>query len=80
MNGGLQYSTLARLLTLNNQVHDLENQVLGVVVPYSTLGVTQFNPTEPTSLIAEIQEEIDQATRASLAMCWLGNAEDEYEL
>ena len=82
MNGGLQYSTLARLLTLNNQVHDLENQVLGGVVPYSTSDVTQFDRTEPTSLIAEIQEEIDQATRASLAMCWLGNAEDEdeYEL
>jgi|TARA_B100000315_G_scaffold62719_2_gene56907 hypothetical protein len=31
------------------------------------------------SRIAEIQEEIDRTTRASLATCWLGNSDDEDE-
>ena len=33
MNGSLQYSALTRLLTLNNQLHDLENQMLAESVP-----------------------------------------------
>ena len=82
MNGSLQYSALTRLLTLNNQVHDLENQVLAVELPTRTADAVISNQTPSGSRIAEIQEEIDQATRASLATCWLGNAGDneEYEL
>ena len=82
MNGSLQYSALPRLLTLNNQVHDLENQMLAVVLPTRTGGAVISNQTPSGSSIAEIQEEIDQTTRASLATCWLGNADDneEYEL
>ncbi len=82
MNGSLQYSALTRLLTLNNQVHDLENQMLTVPVPTRTAGVVISDQMTSGSRIAEIQEEIDQATRASLATCWLGNADDdeEYEL
>ena len=82
MNGSLQYSALPRLLTLNNQVHDLENQMLAVVLPTRTGGAVISNQMPFGSGIAEIQEEIDQATRASLATCWLGNADDneEYEL
>ena len=82
MNGSLQYSALPRLLTLNNQVHDLESQMLAVVLRTRTGGAVTSNQMPSGSSIAEIQEEIDQTTRASLATCWLGNADDneEYEL
>ena len=82
MNGSLQYSALTRLLTLNNQVHDLENQMLAVAVPAGTADGVTSHQFPSNSRIAEIQEEIDQATRASLATCWLGNADndEEYEL
>ena len=82
MNGNLQYSALTRLLTLNNQVHDLENQMLTESVPTGVIGMTISDQMVSASRIAEIQDEIDQATRASLATCWLGNLdeEEEYEL
>ena len=82
MNGSLQYSALTRLLTLNNQVHDLENRMLAVELPAGTSGDVISNQMTSGSRIAGIQEEIDQATRASLATCWLGTAGDneEYEL
>ena len=79
MNGSLQYSALARVLTLNNQIHDLENQILAVELPSCTVSVSGCHEGESNSRIAEIQEEIDQATRASLATCWLGNTDDEEE-
>ena len=83
MNGSLQYSALTRLLTLNNQVHDLENQMLTESVPIAARGTMIAAQMASGSRIAEIQEEIDKATRASLATCWLGNADtedEEYEL
>ncbi|MQG34141.1 MAG: hypothetical protein FI717_07540 [SAR202 cluster bacterium] len=83
MNGSLQYSALTRLLTLNNQVHDLENQMLAQRVPTAPAGTALADQNFSSYRIAEFQEEIDQAARASLATCWLGNfnAEDEeYEL
>jgi len=79
MNGSLQYSALTRLLTLNNQVHDLEHQVLAEIVPVSSASTLISSQMASGSRIAEIQEEIDQATRASLATCWLGNADSDYE-
>ena len=83
MNGSLQYSALTRLLTLNNQVHDLENRMLTESVPFGPRGAMIAAQMASGSRIAEIQEEIDKATRASLATCWLGNADsedEEYEL
>ena len=74
MNGSLQYSALTRLLTLNNQVHDLESRMLTESVPVSVIGLAVSG-----SRIAEIQDKIDQATRASLATCWLSNSDDEEE-
>ena len=79
MNGSLQYSALTRLLTLNNQVHDLESQMLTESVPPSVMGLTVSAQTVSGNRIAEIQDEIDQATRASLATCWLSNSDDEEE-
>ena len=83
MNGSLQYSALTRLLTLNNQVHDLENQMLAETVPAVPVGSELMDRMFSGNRIAEIQDEIDRAARASLATCWLGNAhadDGEYEL
>ena len=77
MNGSLQYSALTRLLTLNNQVHDLENEMLAESVPVGARGAMIAAQMASGSRIAEIQEEIDRTTRASLATCWLGNSVDE---
>lgn len=79
MNGSLQYSALTRLLTMNNQVHDLENRMLSEPVPLGARGAVASAQIAAGSRIAEIQEEIDQATRASLATCWLGNSDEEDE-
>ena len=83
MNGSLQYSALTRLLTLNNQVHDLENKMLTESVPVGPKGMMIAAQMTSGCRIAEIQEEIDRTTRASLATCWLGNSdaeEEDYEL
>ena len=75
MSADLQYSVLTRLLALNNQVHDLENQLLAAVVPLGRLhpesvGVPGLNQ------IADLQEQIDRGVRASLTTCWLATHED----
>jgi len=83
MSGSLQYTALTRLLTLNNQVHDLENQMLAESVPVGARGAIISAQMASGSRIAELQAEIDRTTRASLATCWLGNADsedEEYEL
>ncbi len=83
MNGSLQYSALTRLLTLNNQVHDLENQMLTERLPMGARGAMIAAQMASGSRIAEIQEEIDKTTRASLVTCWLGDTDtedEEYEL
>ena len=72
MSSSLQYSTLTRLLALNNQVHDLENQLLGVAVPRGRLDPVVTVTVPSSNQIAEIQEEIDRGVRASLITCWLG--------
>ena len=77
MNRSLQYSALTRLLTLNNQVHDLENEMLAESVPVGARGAMIAAQMASGSRIAEIQEEIDRTTRASLATCWLGNSDDQ---
>ena len=83
MNGSLQYTALTRLLALNNQVHDLENQMLAEmvpIVPYPSVGGENVSDRVSSgSRIAEIQDEIDRFARASLATCWLGNSDAEDE-
>ena len=83
MNGSLQYSALTRLLTLNNQVHDLEKQMMAETVPAVPVDSELMDRMFSGNRIAEIQEEMDRFARASLATCWLGNSntdEEEYEL
>ncbi len=83
MNGSLQYSALTRLLTLNNQVHDLQKQMMAETIPAVPADSELMDRMFSGNRIAEIQEEIDRFARASLATCWLGNSntdEEEYEL
>ena len=72
MHSSLQYSTLTRLLTLNSQVHDLRNQLLGTSLPPVGGGAQARPEVALSSPIAQMQEEIDKGVRASLATCWLG--------
>ena len=81
MSASLPYSTLVRLLTLNNQVHDLENRMMGVELQQVRMRPDALEVLETprlseraagTNRIAEIQEEIDRGVRASLTACWLG--------
>ena len=72
MNSGLPYPALTRLLSLNNRVHDLENQLRRVTLPVEVVGEQARAGTLGDSSIAQIQEEIDQGVRASLMTCWLG--------
>ena len=77
MSASLNHSVLTRLLTLNNQVHDLENQLLGVSVPRGRTLAVSGTVSRGSSAIAEMQEQIDQGVRASLTTCWLGMSEEE---
>jgi hypothetical protein len=70
MSNGLTVPALTRLLSLNNRVHDLENQLLQL--PVEVVGGQVYAGTPGTSSIAQMQEEIDQGVRASLMTCWLG--------
>ncbi len=77
MNDSLQYSTLARLLAINNHVHDLENQLRREWVPTTALLNQSSIEAAPLNRIAEMQAEIDQGVRASLVTCWLGVVDDD---
>ena len=77
MGVNLEYSTLARLLAINNQVHDLENQLRRESVPTTALLNQSSSEATRQNRIAEMQTEIDQGVRASLVTCWLGVVDDD---
>ncbi|MSQ05747.1 MAG: hypothetical protein EXR54_05030 [Dehalococcoidia bacterium] len=77
MNSSTQYAALARLLELNNRVHDLQHELNQMPLPQS------LAPAELTSeeawfevialnRVGRLQDEIDRETRASLVTAWLG--------
>ena len=76
MNSGLPFPALTRLLSLNNQVHDLENQLRRETLRVEVVGGQARAATFAANSIAQIQEEIDQGVRASLMTCWLGMGAD----
>ncbi len=76
MSDRLEYTVLTRLLTLNNQVHDLENQLMTESVPSSPEYAESVMTSTGTNRIAEMQDRIAQGVRASLTTCWLGASED----
>ena len=78
MSDRLEYKVLTRLLTLNNQVHDLENQLMTESVPSLTERPESVMTSTSANRIAEMQDRIAQGVRASLTTCWLG-ASDELE-
>ena len=63
---------LTRLLILNNEVHDLENELRHQKVPRLRLEHHVRFETDKINDIARMQDEMDQNVRASLATCWLG--------
>jgi hypothetical protein len=76
MSDKLEYAVLTRLLTLNNQVHDLENQLMTESVPSLSAEPQSVMTVQSVNRIAEMQDQIAQGVRASLTTCWLG-ASDE---
>ena len=78
MNDSLPHGALARLLALNNEVHDLERQLRREIFPPACREFSAWNEAAGPNRIAAMQEEIDQGVRASLVACWLGmDAEPE---
>ena len=76
INDSMQYPPLARLLALNNRVHDLENDLRHELLPALAREYAALGGSVPFGRIAEIQDEIDQGGRASLVTCWLGMPDD----
>ena len=74
MSANLEYSALTRLLTLNNQTHDLRRQLLGESVPQGRALLDSMARPSAPNVIAEMQEAIDRSVRASLTTCWLGGS------
>lgn len=72
MSDRLEYKVLTRLLTLNNQVHDLENQLMTESVPNFPEQPESMMTSASANRIAEMQDRIAQGVRASLTTCWLG--------
>lgn len=75
MSSSVQYAALARLLTHNNRLHDLEESLNRLLV---TIGEPQEGDL-PEGLqvnpFAELQDEMDREARASLVTCWLAMPE-----
>jgi hypothetical protein len=75
MSSSVQYAALARLLTHNNRVHDLEEMLNRMPVPASE---TEYDgPPEDLGAnpFADLQDEMDREVRASLVHCWLAMPE-----
>ena len=76
MSDKLEFAVLTRLLTLNNQVHDLENQLMTESVPGLPDQLESVMTSTSANRIAEMQDRIAQGVRASLTTCWLGTSEE----
>jgi hypothetical protein len=82
-SSSVQYTALARLLTLNNRVHDLEELLRQMSVPLRQAREGSW-PQElqeglQLSPLAELQDEMDREVRASLVTCWLAMPESTEE-
>jgi len=72
MGNNTQYMVLARLLSLNNRVHDLENQLRQTRLRVMGAGeAAHLDPVRPGQ-VAQLQGEMDREVRASLVTCWMG--------
>jgi hypothetical protein len=79
MSSSVQYAALARLLTHNNRVHDLEEMLNQMPVTFD--GTELDDPPEglPINPFADLQDEMDREVRASLVHCWLAMPAEPYE-
>ncbi len=72
MNSMTQYAALARLLELNNRVHDLQNELNQMPLPQGLAPENAWFEVVALNRVGQFQEEIDRETRASLVTAWLG--------
>ncbi len=72
MSTNPQPMVLARLLTLNNRIHDLENQLRQTRLQVVGGGEVAHLESAWPGQVAQLQQEIDREARASLMTCWLG--------
>lgn len=72
MGSNTQYMVLARLLSQNNRVHDLENQLRQTRLRVVGTGDAAHVEAAVPGWIAQLQEEMDREVRASLVTCWMG--------
>ena len=74
MTSSAQYSALARLLSHNTRVHELEDLLLRLPVPNETAPADadslDWADEEFSNPIADLQTDIDKEVRASLVACW----------
>ena len=75
MNSRLSQSALSRLLTLNNQAHDLDRQLKNIHIPASQDEVREASVFTPNT-IADLQDDFDRMVRAGLVTCWLADSYD----
>ena len=76
MNVSLNQSAVTRLLVLNDQIRDLDRQLEDIYVYCEDEQEEWMLPSFKPSPVADLQDEIDRVTRASLVTCWLA-AEDD---
>ena len=75
MNSSVQYAALARLLTHNNRVHDLEEMLNRLQLPVGEAEYNELPQGLRVNPLAELQDEMDREVRASLVHCWLAMPE-----
>ena len=75
MSSSVQYAALARLLTHNNRVHDLEEMLNRMQLPVGKTEDDGLAEDLQVNPIAELQDEMDREVRASLVHCWLAMPE-----
>ena len=71
MSSSVQYAALARLLTHNNRVHDLEEMLNRMPVPSGDTELADLPQGLQINPFADLQDEMDREVRTSLVHCWL---------
>jgi hypothetical protein len=74
------YAALTRLLSLNNQVQELQELQRKMPVSLGLLDSHENWEQAPESAFAQLQDEIDRETRARLVTCWLAMPDPDYEI
>jgi protein involved in temperature-dependent protein secretion len=71
MSANVQYAALARLLTHNNRVHDMEDMLRRMWVPSDwTVDDADVGGSWIPNPFSELQNDMDRESRACLVSCW----------